>query len=153
MQTCSWCGGNYDPIDCPYFFNTYIYNPARGNYQNSLWSYNHHVIEPQNFVSQEKMSSLEEIMKSLNRTFENFMEFSHSLQSNSKIDHEEQIEEIISGQPQEFFEEVEAHEDEGSSIKEVEAYDKEEESYKEDLKWLIDYYEKKLVSNFTIQKT
>jgi len=57
-------------------------------------------------------------MESLNRTFESFMDFSCSLQSNSKVDHEEQKEEIISGQPQEFFKEAEAHEDEESNIKE-----------------------------------
>ena len=60
-------------------------------------------------------------MKSLNRTFESFMVFSRSLRSNSKVDYEEQKEKIISGQPQEFFEEAEAHEDEGSSIKAAEA--------------------------------
>ena len=46
------------------------------------------------------------------------MEFSRSLQSNSKVDHEGKKEKIISGQPQEFFKEAEAHEDEESNIKE-----------------------------------
>ena len=60
-------------------------------------------------------------MESLNITFKSFMEFSRSLQSNSKLDHEGQKEKIIFGQPQEFFEEAKAYEDEGSSIKEAEA--------------------------------
>ena len=33
------------------------------------------------------------------------------------------------------------------NLKEVEAYEEEEKSYVEDLKWLIDYYEKKLISD------
>ena len=82
-------GGNHDPMVCPYFLNTYIYNPARENHQNSLWSNNHHVIERQHFVSQEKKSSLKETMESLNRTFKSFMKFSLSLESYSKVDHEE----------------------------------------------------------------
>ena len=64
-----------------------------------LWRDNYHVIEPQYFVPQEKKSSLEETIKSLNRTFKSFMEFSRSLQNNFKVDHEGQKEEIISGQP------------------------------------------------------
>ena len=137
MQTCSWCGGNHDPMVCPYFLNTYIYNPARENYQNSLWSDNYHVIEPQYFVPQEKKSSLKETMESLNRTFESFIEFSCSLQSNSKVDNEGQKEEIISRQPQEFFEEAETHEDEESNIK-------------EDFEWFSNY--EKSLSVHKIQK-
>ena len=95
-------------------------------------------------MPQEKKSNLKEIMKSLNRNFESFMEFSRSLQSNFKVDHEKQKKKFISGQPQEFFEEAKAHEDEGSSIEEAEAYEEEEESYIEDLKCLIDYYEKSI---------
>jgi len=89
-------------------------------------------------------------MECFNRTFESFIEFSRFLQSNSNVDHEEKKEKIILGQPQEFFEEVEEHEDEGSSIEEVEAYDEEEESYAEDHKWLIDYYEKKIAPDSSI---
>jgi len=59
-------------MDCPYFLNTYFYNPAQENHQNSSWSYNHHVIEPQYFAPQEKKSSLEETMKSLNRTLKSY---------------------------------------------------------------------------------
>ena len=45
------------------------------------------------------------------------MKFSRSLQSNSKVNHEGQKEGIIR-QPQEFFEEAKAYEDEESNIKE-----------------------------------
>jgi len=83
MKTCSWCGENHDPMVCPYFLNTYIYNPVRENHQNSLRNDNYHVIEPQYFVPQEKKSSLEETLERLNRTFESFMEFSRFLQRNS----------------------------------------------------------------------
>ena len=103
MQTYSWCIGNHDPMVCPYFLNTYIYNYARENHQNSLWSDNHHVIEPQYFVPQEKKSNLEETMKTLNKTFESFMKFSCFLQSNSKVGHEGQKEKIISGATTRIF--------------------------------------------------
>ena len=76
-------------------------------------------------------------MESLNRTFESFMKFSRSLLSNSKGDHEEQKEEIILRQPQEFFEDAEAHEDEESCIK-------------EDFEWFSNY--EKSISILKIQE-
>ena len=91
-------------------------------------------------MSQEKKSELEVALEQLNQNFKCFMtktetifksreaslrnlevqvgQIANLFSSNTEQDHEQEKEEIILGQPQEFFEEAKAHKDEESNIKE-----------------------------------